>query len=696
MGLSFASTGKNAVDAPIDIIKNNNEKIIALAGNPNVGKSTLFNNLTGMNQHTGNWTGKTVANAVGRCKKDGTEYVFVDIPGTYSLVPHSAEEEVASDYICFGDHDCVVVVCDSTCLERNLSLVLQITEACNNVVVCVNLLDEAKRKHITIDLEKLSEELGVSVVGTIACDKKCINKLLDAIDGCEYNDKNSVVYPQEIESAVLKIAEAVKDKISNKWSARWVAVKLLENDRATLEKINIDIIEDKEIKEILEANINKLPLDYKDVIAKTYVEKSQQIAKKVCVEKSDKYISFDMKLDKFLTSKAFGFPVMILLLLFVFWITITVANYPSRLLSDMFLKFQDAVSIMLLYVNTPLWLHDVIVCGVLRVLCWVVSVMLPPMAIFFPMFTLLEDFGYLPRVAFNLDKPFKKCNACGKQALTMCMGFGCNAAGVTGCRIIDSPRERLIAILTNSFVPCNGRFPMLITIITMFFVLGKGFGYSILASVILTIFIVLGIVMTFLVSNLLSKTFLKGKPSSFILELPPYRKPQIAKTLVRSLFDRTLFVLGRAVAVAAPAGLVIWIMANVTVNDITLLSWCSGFLDPLGKLMGMDGVILMAFILAFPANEIVLPIIIMTYLAKGTITDTENVMVVRQILIENGWTWLTALCTMMFSLFHWPCSTTVLTIKKETGSFKWTVLSILLPTVIGVTLCIAINLIFNF
>ena len=304
------------------------------------------------------------------------------------------------------------------------------------------------------------------------------------------------------------------------------------------------------------------------------------------------------------------------------------------------------------------------------------------------LFRSLEDVGFLPRVAFNLDKCFKNCCTCGKQALTMCMGFGCNATGVIGCRIINSPRERLIAIITNNFVPCNGRFPILISIISMFFVgMAAGFAESLLSALLLTCIIVLGIVMTFAISKLLAKTLLKGLPSSFILELPPYRRPQIGKVIIRSVFDRTLFVLGRAITVSAPSGLVIWIMANVSVGELTILAHCSGFLDPFARLLGMDGVILLAFILGFPANEIVIPIIIMAYMAKGNILEIESLSVLKQLLIDNGWTWITAVCVMLFSLMHWPCSTTCLTIKKETQSIKWTAVSFILPAVAGMAVC---------
>ncbi|MFZ2538063.1 MAG: nucleoside recognition domain-containing protein, partial [Oscillospiraceae bacterium] len=372
----------------------------------------------------------------------------------------------------------------------------------------------------------------------------------------------------------------------------------------------------------------------------------------------------------------------------VFWITITGANYPSQLLASGLFWIQDKLVDFFLWLGTPPWVHGVLVLGIYRVLAWVIAVMLPPMAIFFPLFTLLEDFGYLPRVAFNLDHYFKKANACGKQSLTMCMGFGCNAAGVVGCRIIDSPRERLIAIITNNFVPCNGRFPTLIAIITMFFagIVASPF-QSFVSTILLTGVVMLGIFLTFTVSRLLSVTVLKGVPSSFTLELPPYRKPQIGKVIVRSIFDRTLFVLGRAIAVAAPAGMIIWIMANVTIGNLSLLAHCSGFLDPFARLLGLDGVILLAFILGFPANEIVVPIIIMAYMSTGSIIELDNLNLLKTLLVDNGWTWVTAISTMLFCLIHWPCSTTCITIKKETQSIKWTFLSFLLPTVIGMAVC---------
>ena len=333
----------------------------------------------------------------------------------------------------------------------------------------------------------------------------------------------------------------------------------------------------------------------------------------------------------------------------------------------------------------PAGMIRALVDGVWRVLAWVVSVMLPPMAIFFPLFTLLEDLGYLPRIAFVLDHAFRRAGACGKQSLTMCMGLGCNACGVTGCRIIDSPRERLIAILTNSLVPCNGRFPTLIALISVFFARN-----SLQAALLLLGTLVLGVGMTLGVSRVLSLTVLRGLPSSFALELPPYRRPRVGQVLVRSVLDRTVFVLGRAAAVAAPAGLVIWLSANVSIAGASVLSHITGFLDPLGRFMGMDGVILTAFLLGWPANEIVVPVMLMAYLAQGTLVDAADTQTLGQLLLAQGWTPVTAVCTMLFSLFHWPCSTTCLTVAKETKSAKWTALAVVLPTLVGMLLCIIV------
>ena len=697
MGLTASSTGLSAVDGGLKIQKEKeSDYVVALAGNPNVGKSTVFNALTGQNQHTGNWPGKTVANAQGRCELAGQGFVLVDIPGTYSLLAHSEEEEVARDFICFGEPDATIVVCDACCLERNMNLVLQTLEITPKTVVCVNLMDEARKKHIEIDAYQLQEKLGVPVIKTAARQGEGLKELLSAaaqVARGQIHRVHRTAYPPAVEEALDTLQPAVSRALTKPLSARWAALRLLENDDTLTQRmeqyLESSLVHNEAVCARRQTAQSQLKADgyTNEKLCDTLVSSLIRDAEEVCsgcvsFHKAD-YAERDRRIDRILTSKLTGIPIMIGLLLLVFWLTITGANYPSQLLSTGLFWLSDRLMEFFVWIHAPAWLGDLLINGVYRVLAWVVAVMLPPMAIFFPLFTLLEDVGYLPRVAFNLDRYFKKANTCGKQALTMCMGFGCNAAGVVGCRVIDSPRERLIAMITNSFVPCNGRFPTMIAIITMFLAAGAGAAGS---AVMLTGVILFGILMTLLVSRALSKTVLKGVPSSFTLELPPYRRPQVGKVIVRSICDRTLFVLGRAAAVAAPAGLIIWVMANVTLGGQTLLTHCSDFLNPFAQLFGLDGVILLAFILGFPANEIVVPIIIMAYLSTGSIQELD-LMQMKTLFIDNGWTWLTALCTMLFSLMHWPCSTTCLTIRKESGSLKWTAVSGLIPTLCGFTLC---------
>ena len=681
----------------------NYEKIIALAGNPNVGKSTVFNALTGMKQHTGNWPGKTVSNAKGEYKYNDKIYQIYDLPGTYSLMSHSEEEEIARDFICFSNPDLTVIVCDAVCLERNLNLALQTIEINENVILCVNLLDEAKKKKIEINLEKLSEILGIPVVGMSARNNIGIKELMKEIENYKNKSHFRITYQESIENAIDIVYPYLK--IDKKINKRWLILKLIDEDKNFIKslKSNIDInLEDSMLQDkLLEARCHLIDngietKNLKNYIVGTILDRAKKISDEVVTFNNQEFNKRDRKIDKLLTNKWFGIPFMVLLLMIIFWITIVGANYPSELLSNFFTWLGNHLYNFFEFLNTPNWLSGILIDGVYRVLTWVVSVMLPPMAIFFPLFTILEDLGVLPRIAFNLDKCFKKCSACGKQSLTMVMGFGCNAVGVTGTRIIDSKRERLIAIITNNFVPCNGRFPSIIAIITMFFVgFSNDFTSSLLSVLILTMLILMGIFMTFVVSKFLSKTILKGYPSSFTLELPPYRKPKFGSVIVRSIFDRTLFVLGRAISVAAPAGLIIWILANTKISGNTLLSYCVNFFDPFASLIGLDGVILMAFILGFPANEIVVPIMIMGYMATGNLIEFENLLELKSLLVQNGWTYVTAICFMVFSLFHFPCSTTCLTIKKETNSWKWTLLSILIPTLIGISLCFIINLMFN-
>ncbi|MDO4503708.1 MAG: ferrous iron transport protein B [Clostridia bacterium] len=677
------------------------EKTIAIAGNPNVGKSTVFNALTGLNQHTGNWPGKTVACACGKYTYQNINFNVIDIPGTYSLLSNSSEEEIARDFICFGKPDAVIVVLDATCIERNLNLALQILELTPKVIICLNLIDEAYRKKIHIDVDELSLQLGVPIVTTNARSKKGLNELMEYTKKVCLNEAKvyqiHTDYGENLESAISKIKSSLDKSKKLDIDHRWLSIKLLENNKkiisSTEKFLNNNFSKNSKIQKTVNKERKKLKnKNIQDTIVESIIKRAEKIYQ-LCVKiKTKKYNHFDRTVDNILTSKITGIPIMVLLLLGIFWITITGANYPSEIIASGLFWLQDRLLEFFISINSPEWLYSIIVLGIYRTLAWVVSVMLPPMAIFFPLFTILEDIGYLPRVAFNLDNIFKKSGAHGKQALTMCMGFGCNACGAIGCRIVDSPREQLIALITNNFVPCNGRFPLLISIITMFFITEKlGIFQSFFKSLILTLIIVLGILVTFIISKILSKTILKGVTSSFILELPPYRKPQIGKILVRSVLDRTIFVLGRAIAIAAPAGLIIWLTANIKINDISIFSYCSDFLNPFAKLIGLDGVILMAFILGFPANEIVFPIIIMSYMCTGSILEIENHMALRELLISHGWTYRTAICTMLFSLMHFPCGTTCWTIKNETKSVKWTALAFLIPTITGIIVCFIAN-----
>ena len=491
----------------------------------------------------------------------------------------------------------------------------------SNIIIVVNLLDEAKKKNISIDIDKLSNILGVPVIGTSAINKDGIKLLKDTIDN-SVNNKN------------LKVNKGINTKYV-----------------------------------ILECH---------------------KICKSVVKIENDNYIKRERKVDKILTNKVTGIPIMLLILFGIFWLTIVGSNYPSDILFDFFSYLENPLYNFFSFL--PASINNILIFGLYKTTAWVVSVMFPPMLIFFPLFTILEDIGLLPRIAFNLDTFFCKCNSCGKQALTMCMGIGCNAVGVTGARIIDSKRERLLAILTNSFMPCNGRYPTIIAVITMFLIgNNRGILSSIVSALILVLIIIVSIVMTFIVNKILSKTILKGDNVSFILELSDYRRIRIVPIIIRSIIDRTLYVLGRALVVAAPAGVIIYLITNYTINGFNILSILTNFFNSFGLLMGLDGVILLAFLLGMPANEIVMPIMLMIYLGTNTLTDYDNINSLKTILVDNGWTISTAISFIIFTVFHFPCSTTVLTIKKETNSWYYALIAIILPTIIGIILCILIN-----
>lgn len=577
---------------------------VALAGNPNVGKSTLFNSLTGLRQHTGNWPGKTVGVAEGQLRKQGVQYTFVDLPGTYSLAGASEDERIAGEYISSGSADCTVVVCDGSCLERSLILALQILQRCEKTVVCVNLIDEAKRHGLSVDAEKLSTLLAAPVVLTAAGRGEGLDLLLD------------------------QIQETTKQKTFD-GRPKW---------------------EDPVIS-------------------------AGQIARACVISRGTDSEDFRRKVDRLLVSRRFGVPLMLMLLLGIVWLTVWGANYPSALLEGLFDMGYTVLSRWLS--GLPWWLKGVLMDGLYATCARVIAVMLPPMAIFFPLFTVLEDVGYLPRMAFLLDPCMARCGGCGKQALTLCMGLGCNAVGVMGCRIIDSPRERLSAILTNAMIPCNGRFPTLILLGSLFF---PDAG----AALVVAFCVALGVVGAMGVSGLLSKTVLRSEPSTFLMEMPPFRRPRLGKILVRSLLDRTLFVAGRALTVAAPAGVILWILANTQ-----LLGAIASFLEPAGAVLGMSGIILLGFILSLPANELLIPVILM---ATTQAQSLQSVAGVGEGLLLGSLTWQMAVCTMVFTLFHWPCSTTLMTVYRETGSIRKTAAAFFLPTAVGCTLCMVLNL----
>jgi len=704
--------------------------LVALAGNPNTGKSTVFNALTGLRQHTGNWPGKTVTRAEGGFDLEGDRVKVIDLPGTYSLQAGSVDEEVARDFILFGQPDVTVVVVDATRLERNLNLVLQILEITDKVVVCLNLMDEAKRHGIGLDVAGLAKQLGVPVIPTVARRGDGIPELLEAMRGVASGRIRPTPYripdhPIEVESAVSSLAESVEAGFPGLVNSRWVALRLLNADARVVEAVKSGDLgdptqgegqtgeetssrapteaDDERYRKILDRVQElrwELSPDFHDALTESNYAAAQRIAEG-CVVRGLKRarFDFDRHLDRLLTNRWTGFPIMLLILAVVFWLTIAGANVPSKLLADLLL---DTVHPMLkgfsAGMGVPWWIDGFLLDGVYLATAWVVSVMLPPMAIFFPLFTLLEDFGYLPRVAFNLDELFRKSGAHGKQALTMCMGFGCNAAGVVATRVIDSPRERLIAIITNNFSLCNGRWPTQILVASIFIgALAPAHLAGLISAAAVVGVAVLGVIGMFFTSWLLSRTVLQGEATTFSLELPPYRPPRILQTLYTSMVDRTLIVLRRAVLFAVPAGAVIWLMSHINVAGDSLANHTIAWMNPMGLFIGLNGVILLAYVVAIPANEIVIPTVLMLTVMTlgvggvgegvGVMFELDSAKATDDLLRAAGWTTLTGVNIMLFSLLHNPCSTTVYTIYRETRSAKWTTVATVLPLIMGFVVC---------
>lgn len=651
---------------------------ILLCGNPNVGKSSIYNILTKSHEHTGNWTGKTVEVTSKQIKN--TKYKLIDLPGIYSLSSLSDEEIITRNTLYFTCYEKIIYVCDACNLEKNLNLLLQISEINKNIILCLNMVDELNNKQIEIDIEYLKEILGIEIVQCSAREKDGIKELFNSLE------KHSVFrYKFNYNYTIEKHISFIIDHVEEPYKNRFVAVKILEKDIdfiETIEKLNNDTILNDDIKKyIMSINSEEIA----DSIAVSINDRSKDICSLVQIKNNEKTMS---KLDKIFSNKIYTIPLMLVMIFAIFLITIVLANYPSELLSKLFIYFENILFKLSNILCIPKIIYEPLIFGVFRVVSFIVSVMFPPLVIFFFLFTYAEESGILPRIAFNLDKVCSKANCHGKQSLTICSGFGCNACAIVGSRIIDSKRDKLLAILTNSFIPCNGRFPMIIAIISMFFVTSNN---KILVALYLTLFVLFAISISLLTSFVLSKTILKGYPGFFVLELPDYKKVKLSKIIKTSFVYKSLSILKKAVLISLPAGLIIYVLTKININNISLLVYISTFLNPFAKLLGLDGTILTSFILGIPANEIVMPLMIMGYVNESSVSLISNYFTIKNILIDNNWTIVTAMSTILFSIMHFPCATTLSTIKSEVG-FKWMIYSFMIPLLTGIMFLLILNI----
>mgnify|MGYP004464012317 FL=1 len=643
------------------------KKRACFVGNPNVGKSSLFNFLTHKNEHTGNWTGKTVKNAYATFSYKDTLWEVVDLPGTYSLIGESKEEKIASSFVCSLDYDLAVVVLDASNLERSIVLLLEVLDVTDRVIVCLNLMDEAKAQKIDIDLIKLQKRLNIPIVITKASEGIGCARLCDEMN---HFKANSNIFKVVHEGKINNYLELSKPYVSH-------PISYLYQEKNH---------ENESFSKVLRFYKNYIT---REELLKSYIHSSDSLLDNIVKRDKQTLKKEDIFWNKVLSHKFFSYLIMSLIFFLILWLTIFVSNIPSDF---MFSFFSNGENFLLSFFSfLPDFIVQPLILGGYRTFYWVISVMLPPLIIFFPLFSYLEDYGLFPRIAFNMDKPFKKCGSCGKQSLTMCMGLGCNAIGVTNTRIMEDKKMRILAILTNNFMPCNGRFPAMITMLSLFFIRDTSLFGSFLVALGLLLIIVLGIVLTFLWTKILNHFLFKKEEVMFILELPTFRRPSVWKTFSQALKEKAFPVLKRAMLVSFPLGILIYLLASWHLGNSTFLLLLVDKLNNFGHLFGLDGAIILAFILGMPANEIVIPSLLLCYTKSNALVSYTSMESLRHILVNNGWTWLTALCFLIIMLCHYPCTTTLLSIKKESKSWSYTFLAFLVPTVTGLFLTFIIN-----